>query len=118
MGDQIGGRPSDPACYNKRGEVDYDKLAAHPDFQAGQARLATADGKGVKLAVMCSEADPTRCHGSRAIGEALLNQHGIDVRHIYGAGKVRPQSQIRSATKPYESNLFGKEALHSAKSYR
>lgn len=118
MGDQLGGRPSDPACYNERGEVDYDKLVARPDFQAGLARLAVADGKGVRLAVMCSEADPAQCHRSKAIGEALLKQYGIDVRHIYGAGKVRMQSQIRSRIKPYEDNLFGKEALHSAKSYR
>lgn len=118
MGDQLGGRPSDPACHNERGEVDYDKLVARPDFLAGLARLATADGKGVRLAVMCNEADPAQCHRSKAIGEALLNQYGIDVRHIYGAGKVRMQSQIRSRIKPYEDNLFGKEALHSAKSYR
>lgn len=117
MGDRIGGRPSDPGCYNERGEVDYDKLVAHPDFQAGLARLVTADGKGVKLAVMCSEADPTQCHRSKAIGEALLNLHGIDMNHIYDVGKMRLQSQIQSIIKPYENNLFGKEVLHSVKSY-
>ena len=38
MGDQIGGRPTDPACYTD-GKVDYDKVQATVAYQQGIERV-------------------------------------------------------------------------------
>lgn len=41
MGDQLGGRPIDPACYTD-GKVDYSKVQTTPAYQQGIERLRSA----------------------------------------------------------------------------
>ena len=95
-GNKLGGRPDDPACY-KDGQVpeghadylnlvDYPAGAGQPWYQEGIARmLEEADGK--RVATMCSEEDPHRCHRHHLIAQTLL-ELGTDVRHIRRTGKV------------------------------
>jgi len=42
MGDTIGGRPADEACYDEAEHVDYMICREHPVFQRGFARLRVA----------------------------------------------------------------------------
>ncbi len=93
MGDELGGRPEDPSCYNAEGKIDYNVVKEKDFFKAGIERLIETSGKGLSLAMMCSERDPAMCHRCNLIGKVLL-EHGIDVHHIDEKGEIRNQSGI------------------------
>jgi uncharacterized protein (DUF488 family) len=80
MGDQLGGRPTDPACYTD-GKVDYDKVQATTTYQQGIERLRSAFAQQQRIALMCSEGKPEQCHRSKLIG-ATLDKLGIPLVHI------------------------------------
>ena len=80
MGDVIGGLPQDEGCYTD-GKVDYGKIKQMSFFIEGIERLVKANEQGYKTCVMCSEGDPSMCHRSKLIGEAL-REKGIIVQHI------------------------------------
>jgi uncharacterized protein (DUF488 family) len=91
LGDALGGRPADPACYDEAGAVDYARCRARPAFQRGIDRLRVAHGKELRVCLMCAEAKPARCHRTRLVGAALA-EHGLDVAHILADGALIPQS--------------------------
>lgn len=100
LGDTLGGDPDDPAVRRalRSGDeasyaVDYELVRQQPGFQRGMERLRTAQERGVRLALMCSEGKPERCHRSRLIGVALEDE-GIPVGHIDEAGVLRTQREI------------------------
>ena len=78
-----GGRPSDPTCY-KNGElpppksdylnlIDYATVASRPWYSDGIERLIELAGKN-RIAIMCSEEDPVRCHRHHLIAQTLLDR--------------------------------------------
>lgn len=67
-----------------RGYADYMQT---PEFAAALARLIEL-GSGRRVAVMCAEAVPWRCHRS-LIADALAAR-GIEVRHIMSETQARP----------------------------
>jgi uncharacterized protein (DUF488 family) len=67
-----------------RGYADYMQTDAFRDALAGLEGLATTK----RVAVMCAEAVPWRCHRS-LIADALLVD-GIEVRHITGMQEPSP----------------------------
>ncbi len=85
LGAELGGRPASSWTYVD-GQVSYDRLRTTPSFAAGIERLVIGT-QSLTLAVMCSEADPLRCHRSLAIAPALEGE-GIPVWHILGPGSV------------------------------
>src|SRR5215217_6883030 len=64
LGDKLGGRPDDPACYSD-GKVDYEKVKVQPFYQAGLERVEQAFRQQVRVVLMCSEGKPTQCHRSK-----------------------------------------------------
>lgn len=67
-----------------RGYADYMDT---PDFAAGLAALLALT-RDHRVAIMCAEAQPWRCHRS-LIADALLAR-GMPVEHIMGPGRRRP----------------------------
>lgn len=57
LGDLLGGRPNDPACYGPDGRLDYQQYRQTPTYQQGIVRLRLAWDKGLRLALLCSEND-------------------------------------------------------------
>ena len=106
MGDTLGGRPADPACYYdnivRKGNVDFQALSVHPHFQSGLRDLIAQAHSG-QVAIMCSEEDPRRCHRHRLI-ESSLREHGVEVLHIRrdGSCEVIEEKDIKNevATHP------------------
>ena len=92
MGDMIGGRPDDPACYAE-GKVDYTAVEQRDWYRNGIERLRTAWRRGRRVVLMCSEIDPERCHRSKLIGQTL-DRLGIPVRHIDRDGSLASQRQV------------------------
>ena len=92
MGDSIGGRPADPACYIE-GKIDYEIVMTKDFFLDGIERLKTAYYKNLKVALMCSESDPCECHRSKLIGR-VLESEGIDLQHIDEKGLLKDQRRV------------------------
>lgn len=111
MGDVIGGRPTDDSYYDNNGYYDYRLMAENPDFKAGLNRIVLANSRQCRVAVMCSESDPTECHRSKLIGRELFFGHSIVMNHIIDSEKVVSQIEIMIAlTNGHwtpEGNLFG-----------
>lgn len=115
MGDQLGGRPTDPACYTE-GYVDYEKVAATVAYQQGLVRLRTAFIQQQRIALMCSEGRPEQCHRSKLIGESLTQQT-IPIVHIDEADEEQSQASIIARLTDGQLSLFGDHAFQSRKRY-
>src|SRR4051812_29978718 len=69
LGDALGARPKDPACY-EGGKASYARIAATPAF--GQAIGALIEASQARrIAVMCAEKEPLECHRTILVGRAL-----------------------------------------------
>lgn len=105
MGDTLGGKPDDPSCYVD-GKIDYARCEQRPAFQAGMSRLRSALAGGHRVALMCSELDPERCHRSKLIGQAL-DKEGIELTHIDRDGTRVTQRTVISRITGGQEALFG-----------
>lgn len=125
MGDVIGGRPINDACYDDLGYFDYQKMANEPTFVRGILRLVEANKQHCKVAVMCSESDPSECHRSKLIGRELYFKYDLKMTHIIGIGKTTSQEAImqiltKNTWEP-NGNLFGESEppfFKSRKAYK
>ncbi len=111
MGDYIGGRPLNDICYDEEGYFDYRMMAEEPTFKIGLNRLVDANNKKCRVAIMCSESDPSECHRSKLIGRELYFLHNISMNHIIAINKTISQEEImKTLTKGLwepDGNLFG-----------
>lgn len=104
LGNAIGGRPHDPACYDAAGRVLYERVAQTPAFQEAIARLEQG-ARQFRIALLCAEEDPARCHRGLLITPVLL-ERGHEVLHIRGDGSLeqaapqRRESRALNATQP------------------
>ncbi len=86
LGAELGGRPAEPEFYDGAGHVRYGALAQSARFNTGLGRLLAESGRH-RVAMLCSEEDPRRCH-RRLLVSRVLTARGIPVRHIRGDGTV------------------------------
>ena len=111
LGEQLGGRPKDPACYKDKQLaepkadylhlVDYPAVMTRDFFQEGIRQLKQAAARKT-CAILCSEEDPGKCHRHHLIGRYLMEQ-GIEVIHIRGDGQAVNARQFSFvAEKPEE----------------
>lgn len=115
MGDALGGRPDDPACYVD-GKVDYAICRERPVYLEAIERLRRAAEKSPAIALMCSEAKPHECHRAKLVG-ASLAEMGVSVEHVDAKGELRPQSEILALVTGGQASLFGSAFLRSRKRY-
>lgn len=94
LGKELGGRPDGEEFYDPDGHVLYGRMAETPEFDAGLKRLL--DGaKQYRVAMMCSEEDPTNCHRFLLITRVLYSQ-GVPVLHIRRDGTTQRTQDIAS----------------------
>jgi uncharacterized protein (DUF488 family) len=86
LGEELGARSQDPACYDENGRVSYAKLAATALFRRGLQRLQTGMQQH-RIAIMCAERDPLECHRTILITREL-EKIGIPVTHILHDGSL------------------------------
>ena len=110
MGDSLGGRPDDPACYDSQGKVDYAAVAQQAFYKTGIERLAKAHSQGFGVSLMCSEGKPEMCHRSKLIGKTLA-QRGIPVAHIDENDELVAQEDVLSRLTGGQPSLFGDDLL-------
>lgn len=93
MGDTLGGRPTDPSCYDADGRVDYAAVARQPFYHEGIARLQKASSQGLAITIMCSEGKPENCHRSHLIARTLTDM-SIEVTHIDETDRAISQEAV------------------------
>jgi uncharacterized protein (DUF488 family) len=115
LGDKLGGRPADPACYSD-GKVDYEKMKLQPIYQAGLERVQQAFRQQLRVALMCSEGKPMQCHRSKLIGASLTSLN-IPVVHIDEQGLPMSQEDVMHDLTRGQLSLFGEPTFTSRKRY-
>jgi len=104
MGNVLGGKPrqiydDEFHTADKIIDVVYEKIRGQQGYQKGISRLI-ATAKTNKIAIMCSEENPNKCHRHLLITQSLLGK-GVDVLHIRGKGAVEVAGKhIPQATLP------------------
>lgn len=121
MGKELGGRPEGAEFYDAEGHVRYDRLAASPLFLAGLDRLITGAAR-YRVAMMCSEENPTDCHRRLLITRVLAGR-GIPVQHIRGDGRIESEAALAAAERSAEEaagqlSLFDEREIKAWKSIR
>jgi uncharacterized protein (DUF488 family) len=103
LGRELGGRPEGDEFYDEDGHVLYDRVAATPLFQEGLTRLERGI-REYKVAMLCAEESPAECHRRLLVGRVLL-EHGIQVDHIRGDGRVQTEEEIAAEADPDRDQL-------------
>jgi uncharacterized protein (DUF488 family) len=117
MGDTLGGRPDDPACYSD-GKVDYVKVRGMPFYAEGIERLKKAYSQGLRVTLLCSEGRPENCHRSHLISQTLVDD-GIPVTHIDQTDQSLSQDEVLARTHSSQMTMPWLDGLRttSRKSY-
>jgi uncharacterized protein (DUF488 family) len=92
LGTELGGRPPEPEFRDGQGHVRYDLVRQGERFRGGLERLLSG-AASYRVAIMCSEEDPVRCHRRLLITPALV-ELGVEVRHIRGDGRVVAEADL------------------------
>jgi uncharacterized protein (DUF488 family) len=109
VGDQLGGRPADPACYTDD-KVDYEKIKTQEWYAAGLGRVQEAFRQQLRVVLMCSEGKPSQCHRAKLIG-ASLTDLDIPVVHIDETGEPRRQDEVLDELTGGQMSLFGEHVM-------
>jgi len=118
FGDALGGRPRDPKFYCD-GVVDYEAVAAAPQFRAGLDRLAE-ETQHHRLCLLCREREPLDCHRCLLVARALTDR-GFKPGHILADGTVEPHAVTEQRLLAFagaEQDLFRDHAARLADAYR
>ena len=95
LGKELGGRPEGAEFYDSDGRVFYGKFAKTELFRSGIDRLKRGLEKH-RVAIMCSEEDPTNCHRRLLVGR-VLKAEGINLVHIRRDGSLQSEDQVAAA---------------------
>jgi len=79
FGESFGARQTDLLLLDNEGRVDFEKVRNTEKFSDGIGRIWKGAHDGYSIALMCSEAEPLRCHRFIMISPALKD---FKVRHI------------------------------------
>jgi uncharacterized protein (DUF488 family) len=90
LGEELGARSRDPACYDAGGRVSYAKLASTDLFRKGIDRLRTGS-RDFRISLLCAEREPLECHRTILVARELVRE-GIEVTHILADGSLEEHS--------------------------
>jgi uncharacterized protein (DUF488 family) len=114
LGRELGGRPEGDEYYDEEGHVLYGRVAASSLFAAGIERLERGL-KDYRVAIMCSEEDPTHCHRRLLVTRVLLDR-GVDVVHVRGDGRRQRDGELAALSQGDIFNGFEEKAWRSTRS--
>ncbi len=109
MGKELGGRPDGDEFYDSDSHVLYNRVAEASFFLDGIDRLKKG-GRAYRVAIMCSEEDPTTCHRHLLIGRVLAKQ-GVELCHIRGDGHIQTEKELTLPEEivSYQQSLWGEQ---------
>jgi hypothetical protein len=103
LGRELGGRPEGDEFYDDEGHVLYGRVAGTSLFQEGLSRLE----RGIheyNVALLCAEENPAACHRRLLVGRVLLD-HGFQVEHIRGDGRIQTEEEVAAEIDPNRDQL-------------
>jgi uncharacterized protein (DUF488 family) len=86
LGNLVGGMPDGDEYYDDDGYVLYDRLVDSPRFQEGISCIEELIAHS-RIALMCAEEDPHKCHRRFLIGAVLIRK-GVALWHIRKDGTI------------------------------
>jgi hypothetical protein len=92
LGRELGGRPEGDEFYDEGDHVLYGRLALSPAFEDGIERVVRGS-KDYRVALLCSEENPSACHRHLLIGRVLCSR-GFPVWHIRGDGRLESEEAM------------------------
>lgn len=109
-GRELGAKNPNPDCHAD-GKVQFDLIAARPEFADGLDRVTGKAGE-TRSALLCAEEDPLICHRTILISRHLRKR--VDsILHIRGDGSVESnkvfERRLVQATGSGEADLFDTE---------
>jgi len=108
LGKELGGRPPESEFFDDEGHVLYGEVAKTSRFLAGLDRLLDGSSQ-FRVAMMCSEENPTDCH-RRLLVTRVLVERGLPVVHIRGNGTTISEADLAvERDRPAQPALFGQE---------
>lgn len=121
LGNCLGGRPKDPACY-KNGTlpegkanylelVDYREVAKRDFYKQGIHNLVNI-AKDHRTVVLCSEEDPNRCHRKHLITKTLI-ELGVTISHIRGNGVLETEGPSAKRKNQSVQKILGEYGVNS-----
>ena len=84
LGGELGGKPKDKSCY-ENGRVNLKLIAERKEFKQG-LELLSAESLKHRIAIMCAEKDPLRCHRTFLICRHIRDN--FHIMHIMADGSV------------------------------
>ena len=115
LGEELGGRPDGAEFYDEAGHVRYYRVAESAKFLGGIERVEAGIRK-FRVALMCSEEDPTVCHRFLLVSRVLATR-GVAVFHIRGDGTVQSDADLQDAAL-FQGSLFDAPGEQPWKSLR
>lgn len=108
LGEELGARSQDPACYDAEGRVSYAKLARTELFLKGIERLKAGMAEH-RISIMCAEREPLECHRTILVARELARD-GVSVSHILGDGSLESHAhagqRLAKSLKLTDTDLF------------
>lgn len=92
-GDKIGGRYTDPGLFFPDSTINYQKVQNTEKFQEGINKILSMISSGKRIALMCAEKEPERCHRFALISP-VLQSRGISVIHIRPDMKLQANEDL------------------------
>jgi uncharacterized protein (DUF488 family) len=92
FGNELGGKPKQPSFYDEDGYVLYWKIAETPAFEQAIQRLRKGTAQ-YRVALLCSEENPTGCHRRLLIGR-VLRTLGVTIFHIRANGRLQTEDEL------------------------
>ena len=93
MGDQLGGRYTDPSLLLPDGTINYQKVQETERFREGIGKVLELIASARTVTLMCAEKEPERCHRFLLISPALQNE-GVSVVHIRADGTIQSYENL------------------------
>ena len=107
LGDKLGQRPEGKRFYDAEGHTLYNELLKEQWFMKAVG-LLEHEAETRRVALVCLEEEPERCHRWALIGR-LLADRGANVRHIRSDGRVQSQQEVDYLAGVAQESLFGEE---------
>jgi uncharacterized protein (DUF488 family) len=107
-GERLPGRPRDRKLHTTDGAVDWAALRAAPGFAAGIDAVLERAAAG-RIALVCAEEDPLRCHRRFLLTPPLI-ERGARVVHVRGDGRAETEADVAARQKGAATpqlDLFG-----------
>jgi uncharacterized protein (DUF488 family) len=112
LGEELGARSQDPACYDADGRVSYARLARTELFRRGIERLKSGMTQH-RMSLMCAEREPLDCHRTILVAREL-EREGIPVSHILSDGSLESHEhamqRLATSLKLTTTDLFSSPA--------